>query len=243
VFDVGSPPSRFFESQFSEPINDWKLLDVFSTAFNDNATRGQLSINQTNAAGWSAMLSGVITLTNNTSGTGSINPLVIDPVLNSAAISNIITAINDVRRTNFAGGVFEHLGDILAVPELTTNSPFLNVTNLQSVGIVNATVSDEVYERIPQQILSLLRVGQPRFVIYAYGQSLKPADHSIVQTSGSYFGMCTNYQITGEVVTRTVMRVENYPVPFQPSTAQLNQPPPLPQPRVIVESFNVLPPE
>jgi hypothetical protein len=244
LFDIGT--QHFFESQLTEPMNDWKLLDVFSSAFNDNATRGQLSINQTNVAAWSATLSGVITLTNNTGGAGSISPYVIDPVINSAAISNIVTAINDVRRTNFAGGVFEHLGDILAVPELTTNSPFLNVTNApgsQTAGIVNSTVSDEVYERIPQQILSLLRVGQPRYVIYAYGQSLKPADRSIVQTSGPYFGMCTNYQITGEVVTRTVMRVENYPVPFQPSTAQLNTPPPLPQPRVIVESFNVLPPE
>ena len=243
VFDVGN--QRFFESQFSEPTNDWKLLDVFSTAFNDNATRGQLSINQSNAAAWSAVLSGVITLTNNTSGSGFISPYVIDPVLNSAAISNIVTAINDVRRTNFAGGVFEHLGDILSVPELTTNSPFLNVTNSQSAGIVNATVSDEAYERIPQQILSLLRVGQPRYVIYAYGQSVKPADHSIVQSSGPYFGMCTNYQITGEVVTRTVLRVENYPVPYQPSLAQPTAAPAnwMPQPRVIVESFNVLPPE
>ena len=38
---------------------------MFTTALNDNATRGQLSINQPpNLAAWSAVLSGVIVLTN-----------------------------------------------------------------------------------------------------------------------------------------------------------------------------------
>ena len=46
------------------PTNDWHILDLFTAALSDNATRGQLSINQTNLAAWSAVLSGVVVLTN-----------------------------------------------------------------------------------------------------------------------------------------------------------------------------------
>jgi hypothetical protein len=46
------------------PIEDRTLFDVFTAAINENASRGQLSVNQTNFAAWSAVLSGVITLAN-----------------------------------------------------------------------------------------------------------------------------------------------------------------------------------
>jgi hypothetical protein len=84
-----------------------------------------------------------------------------------------------------------------------------------------------VYERLPQQVLGLLKGGeQPRFVIYAYGQALKPANNSIV-TGGPYLGLCTNYQITAEVAIRAVVRIEG---------ATNN-------PRAVTESFDVLPPD
>ena len=65
---------------------------------------------------------------------------------------------------------------------------------------------DEAVERIPQQIMSLLDRDQPKFVVYSFGQSLKPAPHSLV-TSANFYNVCTNYQITGEVVTKTTFRV------------------------------------
>jgi hypothetical protein len=45
--------------QISHPTNDWLLADIFTTALNDNAARGLLSVNQTNLAAWSAVLSAV----------------------------------------------------------------------------------------------------------------------------------------------------------------------------------------
>src|SRR4029079_672407 len=48
----------------TNPMFDWRLLDVFTTAANENATRGLLSVNQTNRAAWSAVLSGVVVPTN-----------------------------------------------------------------------------------------------------------------------------------------------------------------------------------
>jgi hypothetical protein len=99
-------------------------------------------------------------------------------------------------------------------------------------------------------------------VIFAYGQSLKPADHSIL-TSGQFLGMCTNYQITGEVATRTVVRFEpssplnpadlyaplnpaqNPVMPFlkNPNNGPAVNSPQIPPPHAVIESFTVLPPE
>jgi len=121
----------------------------------------------------------------------------------------------------------------------TGASPFINWGNPANLKAkpktaVEATtqqqqqaLNDAAIERIPQQILGLLRLDQtPRFVIYSYGQALKPAEHSIV-TSGPYFGLCTNYQVTAEVATRAVVRIEGAPT----------------NPRVVIENYNVLPPE
>ena len=214
------------DAAIMEPTNDWKILDLFTTAPNENASRGQLSVNQSGSAAWAAILDGVITVTNTSS--TNLAPLVIDPIVNSNAFMNIFTNIINTR-TNYGGNVFTSVGDVLSTPQLTVASPFLNTAN-------PAMLNDAAYERIPQQILSLLRIGTPRYVIYAYGQSLKPADRSIVTSSGPYFGMCTNYQITGEVVTRTVVR-------FEPTTPGVTGFLPAGPMRPVVESFTVLPPE
>jgi hypothetical protein len=87
---------------------------------------------------------------------------------------------------------------------------------------------DEAVERIPQQILSLLARDEPRFVVYAFGQSLRPAPRSLT-TSANFYNLCTNYQITGEVITKTTFRVEG----------DVTGPEPL---RAVVENYKVLPP-
>jgi hypothetical protein len=233
------------DAYFTMPTNDWHFLDLFSTALDANATRGQLSINQTNLAAWSAALSGVMVLTN----AGAIDavtkqsvltPTVIPPAGSydsSAAfgtwpaVAKIVYDINRTR-TNFTGGVFRRLGDLLAVSALTTNSPFLNTA---SPNLLNYTLNDAAAERIPQQILGLLKADAvPRAVIYAYGQTLKPAPHSIV-TAGPFFGLCTNYQVTAEMATRTVVRFEGVPV------YQRGVPLAITNLYPVVESFNVLP--
>jgi len=81
-------------------------------------------------------------------------------------------------------------------------------------------------ERLPQQILGLLKIDEPRFVIYAYGQALRPAPNSRI-TSGPYAGMYENYQITAESALRAVVRVEGAPE----------------KPHLIVEQFHWLGPD
>ena len=234
------------DSILTQPTNDWRLMDLFTTALNDNSTRGQLSINQPSLAAWSAVLGGVIALTNGLDANGNriLLPHVIDPAgvynpfdpTNWPPVVQLVKRINDVRATNSTRHVFSRLGDILAVPEFTVSSPFLNTNGTPS--LPNSALNDAAYERLPQQILGLLKCDHtPRFVIYTWGQTLKPAAHAIVQ-SGPFAGLCTNYQIVAEAATRTVVRLDG----VQRSSAR-TLPPPIGSLHPVIESFNALPPD
>lgn len=236
----------------SHPTNDWALADLFTVAVGPEYARGQLSVNvgnptnrvgglPENLAAWSAVLSGVTVLTNavadrdlaqwaytNPPARAFLQPLTIEPDALNDGLVRLVEGINRYRASlSVPSGqrepLFRSLAEFLQVPELTVRSPFLNTSSaLQR----QMALTDSAYERIPEQILSLLKVGEPRFVIYAFGQSLKPAPNSI-QFEGPYPRLCTNYQVTGEVYTRAVARVE--------TTRQ--------GPRVVIESFNLLPTE
>ncbi|HXP59301.1 MAG TPA: hypothetical protein VN829_02365, partial [Dongiaceae bacterium] len=213
-----------YDALFTHPTNDYYLVDLFTTALDDSLSRGKMSVNQSGLAAWSAVLSGVdLLLTNNVdfivqpAGAYLPRPAAQPPLV------TLVNAINDVRATNFVGGAFPRLGDILKVPEFTVNSPFI----ARIGGVIATNMNDAVYERIPQQIFGLLKGSeQPRFVIYSYGQALKPANNSTV-VSGLYSGLCTNYQITAEAATRTVVRIDGAPS----------------APRAVIESFSALPPD
>ena len=225
------------------PKVDRLLFDVFTSSFNDNATRGTLSVNQPHLAAWSALFSGVMVLSNNASDTAvlaanqtasSMTNFTAFPISPAGPATNsaMYQLWNGIAQTravvsNYDGvtGVFEHAGDILVVPQLTEQSPFLNRNDSiqQQKGI-----SDEMYEWLPQQVMSLLRLGSPRYVVYCYGQALKPAPNSLVTSGGNYFGMCTNYQVVAESAARAVLRVDGAGTPAA---------------HVVVESFNPLPPD
>jgi hypothetical protein len=228
--------SILFDTVRTDPTNDYRVLDLFTTDFSDNSSKGKLSANQTNLAAWSALLSGICVATNVLAASNSDYSVFIQPagIYDANAkppVVRILEEINSVR-TNSPGGSFWHIGDILNAPILSTNSPYLTNANL-------ATVSDEVYERIPRQIMGLIRAGdQPRFVVYAFGQALKPAPRSI-ENSGAAVGLCTNYQVTAESAVRAVVRIDGSADP-----AQANNPDPARRypPRAVVESYNVLGP-
>jgi hypothetical protein len=80
---------------------------------------------------------------------------------------------------------------------------------------------DEIYERIPQQIMGLLQCdNSPRVVIFTYAQALKP-----IQKAPN--GTILNYQVTAEVATRSVVRIDGAPANCSP----------------VIESFTILPPD
>lgn len=236
-----------YDTDNRAPWSDRLIFDSFTTALTESAARGRLSINQPGLAAWSAVFSGVITVTNTMTDTelrllklgGSearptYQPRVIDPAgwhlpSNTNTWSAMVRLVDGINRTRtntalFPQGVFRRLGDIFAVPELTEASPFLNTASARQR---EEGLTDAAYERLPQQVLSLLKGGeQPRFVVYGFGQTLRPADRSVI-SGGPFVGLCTNYQITAESAIRAVVRVEGAPE----------------QPRLVVEDYNLLPPD
>ncbi len=197
----------------THPTNDWRLPDLFTVAPNENAARGLLSVNQTESAAWAAVFSG--SLQSNGLHTG-YSP-------GSADLKAVVDGINR-SRSNYPSARFPTLGSVLSTPELTMRSP-QSLRSFQNGGANN--LSDAGYEELPNYFLSLLKADEPRVAVYAFGQSLKPAESSLVKVPGPFFQICTNYQVTGEVVTKTLIR-------FDGIVGDL---------RSVVESFNVLPAE
>jgi hypothetical protein len=255
------------------PAQDRLLFDIFTATPDDDATRGQVSVNigaddPTNMlaglASWSALLSGTVVFATNNINDNVLNytpgyqspvsvwqesapyftimtnqPLGAPPYpITNAPMWKIVDGINSTR-TNFASidglhGVFEHVGDILATPELSDASPLLASGDASQL---QYGVSDEMYEWLPQQMLGLMTVSgtpqnPPRYVVYCYGQTLKPAPNGIV-TSGQFSGLCTNYQVQAESAERVVIQVVNTPTPANPNAA----------PHVVVQQYNALPPD
>jgi len=246
------------DGPLTHPRADYGLFDQFTAAVNENASYGRLNVNQTNLAAWSAVLSGVNVLSNTP--VGSL-PMVINPAgyydpSNPTPVAAIVQGINAARaNTNsakgtvlvFPNGTFQHAGDVLATPQLSIASPFLDTkpenTQRQGINSLGANgITDELMERIPQQVMSLLTLNQnPRFVIYSFGQTLHPADHSLV-IGGTFNGLCTNYQITAESATRAVVHVEGTSDPFYVNGKVDSMGRSYP-PHIVVEQFNVLGPD
>ena len=241
--DLMISSNQYFDADNSTPAQDWRLFDLFTTAFNENATRGQLSVNvgagssdpAAGLAAWSALFSGIalppVSLTN----LYTVIAPVGNQAISSSSLGILITNIN-YARANFVNadgltGTFENVGDILAVPQLTVQSPFLNPANTNYN-------SDEMYEWLPQQTMSLLRVGTPRYVIYSYGQTLKPAPNgvSLGTTVNGTFGMVTNYQVVSEMATRAVVRFDSTLTNILGTNRVINN-------HAVIENYNILPPD
>jgi hypothetical protein len=196
------------------PTNDWALVDLFTTAPDDNAARGLLSVNQTNDAAWAAVFAGIIAPTNFSDTTVTSNAYGGVQIMpnNNGLFTNLQNYTNFVdgpagingQRAYFTNGIFHKVGDILGASNLTTTSPLLGGT-----AALVANNPDEIVERIPQQTLSLLKVGEPQFVILAWGQALKPKGppYLTLANGGANNNIYTNYEITGETLTRTVCHV------------------------------------
>jgi len=89
-------------------------------------------------------------------------------------------------------------------------------------------------------VLGLLKVGEPRFVIYSYGQTFASGMSSVI-SSGPLAGLCTNSQITAENRLRAVVPRSK----FGGSSRDAKSPgfaPALPA-RLVVESYHPLPPD
>ena len=183
---------------FTHPTNDWNMFSLFTTAMSDNATRGLLSVNQTNSAAWAGVLSGIKL---KTSPSLPVEDAVITPV--TPEFNTLVAGINQGRQvfpTFNQGGrnLYPYQGGILAAPELSILSPY-----------ITGEPSEDLVEAIPRKIMSLVKDDDPRVVVYAYGQTLKPAPRSVVGTANQFNGLVTNYVPTSEFVTKTLIQFFN----------------------------------
>jgi hypothetical protein len=126
------------------PTNDWAIVGLLTTLFNTNDLRTLVSVNQTSASSWAGLLDGITVLTNT-------SPAQFDLVLmpsNSPQALEIATGLNNTHEGE-PNRQFGSIGEILATPELSDASPWLNATN--------GFVSDAALEIIPSQLLPRLR--------------------------------------------------------------------------------------
>ena len=256
----------------THPTNDWALLDTFSTALTENAARGQVGVNQTNLAAWSAILSGVPALRRLASDGTNLVATVLDPAggngssylhrivsgytnAQGQAVRGIVSGFvhtnvwpgdplveigvgldgNPVRQQRPRRSLprFRSVGEICSVETLSAGSPLLEnvLPDPNNPDRPFRAVPDEVVERLPQQILSLLKAEEPRYVVYSWAQTLRPAAGAVVTAPGPFFGMATNYVVTGEFATKTVLRFEGALSTNAPVTQTL---------RPVVEEHRVL---
>ena len=68
-------------------------------------------------------------------------------------------------------------------------------------------------------------------MVYSWAQTLRPAAGAVVTAPGPFFGMATNYVVTGEFATKTVLRFEGALSTNAPVTQTL---------RPVVEEHRVL---
>jgi len=140
----------------THPTNDWKIATLFISLLNTNAPTRLFSVNQSNQSAWGAILNGLTVLSNTTPTLYRTAPtnfdfLTIDP--GSPQVQIIVHGINHTRAAS-PFGYFQEIGDVLETPELTVASPWLDLS--AEVQLLYS-LTDEVYEKIPEQLLPLLR--------------------------------------------------------------------------------------
>ena len=183
-------------SSDTKPVNDRRLLEAFYLS-GGNKLRGRLSVNNSTPEAWSGVLHGVSFPYVPAEAGNLYSPKRIlgayrDPVTHpnwsfrfidtseiaqgSTWNSKLLIGVEDERKK----GRFKRATDILAAPQLTDESPYLPpIVGAGTLGQYYALIPrvDELdIERIPMQILSLLKAGGPkRYQAYVFTQQLKPA--------------------------------------------------------------------
>ena len=129
------------DALISRPVNDWHLVALLAPLLNPVDPRQLASVNQPD---FTPLLDGLTVVTNTTP------PTYLVMTSNSPQAAIIAAGVSAVR-ANQPGGIFTNLGDVLAVPELSVNSPWFDFSN------DNYPPSDADYELVPSQLLALLR--------------------------------------------------------------------------------------
>jgi len=174
------------------PVQDRHLASLLAFMFNTNDFRSLVSVNNPDPNAWLGLLDGLTALTNPTS--GQFVPIIISS--NSPQASIIAGAIQ-TSRSGQPNQFFRDAGDVLATPQLAEQSPFLSGLNPTN------QITDEAYETIPSQLLSLVRADSIGSVAPANGQM-------VIQFTG-YDGHSYAIEASSDLVNWPSVAT-NYPV-------------------------------
>lgn len=153
-------------AQRTHPTRDWHIAALIASLLNTNPPQQLLSVNGREPDAWLACLDGLTVLTNTSTDswlqsgkTPSFDSLSVSS--NSVQAGALVAAFASARAGQ-PGGSFRNLGDFLATPELSSASHWLNRS---SDWQLRRGISDEAYERLPSQLLPLLRADSVGSVV------------------------------------------------------------------------------
>ncbi len=160
------------EGYYTLPVRDWSLAALIASLLNTNAPQQLLSINNPNTNAWLDVLDGLSVMTNILShGQLMANtPPQFDSLTltsNSVQAGSVVASIF-ITRAGQNSGNFRNLGDLLAAPALSLASPWLNQSSTMQL---QRGLTDEAYECLPAQLLSLVRADSIGTILPASGGS------------------------------------------------------------------------
>ncbi len=158
------------DAQQTCPVADRQLVSLLAAMLNTNDLHTQFSVNNPDPDAWAALFDGFTVLTNSanmpTLNVGIVFPTELDPLTVSSNSPQVLAMADDIQSFH-AGQPFHQIADILAVPTLTEQSPFLNWSNANQL---KYGISDAAYEAVPSQLLPLLRADSFGMMISSNGQ-------------------------------------------------------------------------
>jgi hypothetical protein len=147
---------QYHDAALMAPVSDWRLAGLLMSLLNTNAATQLFSVNDPNMADWQNVFNGLTVYSNTAIAIPNTAPIFETDVMtsNSPQATIVADGIATVKAGMTPNQTFNSIGDILAAPELSLNSPWLNTS---SVNQLKYGITDTEYEAIPAQLLPLLR--------------------------------------------------------------------------------------
>ncbi|HXT11105.1 MAG TPA: hypothetical protein VN873_06035 [Candidatus Angelobacter sp.] len=206
--------SILVDAPLTHPTNDWQFASLWAQWLNTNDLSTLLSINNTDTNAWEARLDGLTALTN--SAFGELDALTLTS--NSPQAEIIAQAIQTTRANS--SRAFQQIGDVLATPELSVASPFINTNSLSTPSAGGLT--DEALEKIPTQLLPLLCLDSIGQIVPANGR----LQLSFSGYEGHTYGIEVSSNLTDWVIISTNdpsdanLGIGNFGITNTPASAQ-----------------------
>ncbi len=158
----------------AHPTNDWRMAELLASLFNTNDVRPLRSVNTTNLNAWAATLDGLTVLSNNLANPQLGDTPQFDSITVTSNAPQMAVVVNGIHRTRTAqrGQYFADVAAFLSVRELSSASPWLNLPNDPSLKQIRFGLTDEAYEALPSQLLSLVR-ADPVATVNRIGNSIE----------------------------------------------------------------------